>query len=123
MLVPASLKCPCFQDFSRTQLLRNPRKQRKSAENPGALRRSRKSMPLAYTGGQSPMEVASMNSLTPIEPLTVTVPEAIRLTGLGRTSLYRLIGERKLRHVKVGKRTLIDFSSIKRLIEGTQQAA
>lgn len=64
-----------------------------------------------------------MNSLTPIEPLTVTVPEAIRLTGLGRTSLYRLIGERKLRHVKVGKRTLIDFSSIKRLIEGTQQAA
>ncbi len=58
-----------------------------------------------------------MNAVAPIEPLTVTVPEALRLTDLGRTSLYRLIGEKKLRHVKVGTRTLIDFASIKRLIE------
>jgi excisionase family DNA binding protein len=58
-----------------------------------------------------------MNAAAPIEPLTVTVPEALRLTGLGRTSLYRLIGQKKLRHVKIGTRTLIDFSSIKRLLD------
>jgi excisionase family DNA binding protein len=58
-----------------------------------------------------------MNSTDSIvEPLTVTVPEALRLTGLGRTSLYRLIEEKKLRRVKVGTRTLIDFSTIKKLV-------
>jgi excisionase family DNA binding protein len=58
-----------------------------------------------------------MNSTTQIvEPLTVTVPEALRLTGLGRTSLYRLIEEKKLRRVKVGARTLIDFATIKKLV-------
>lgn len=64
-----------------------------------------------------------MDASTSIEPLTVTVPEALRLTGLGRTSLYRLIGEKKLRHVKVGSRTLIDFASIKRLIDSGDEAA
>jgi excisionase family DNA binding protein len=65
-----------------------------------------------------------MNATAQIEPLTVTVPEALRLTGLGRTSLYRLIEEKKLRRVKVGSRTLIDFGSIKKLVEGqVEQAA
>jgi excisionase family DNA binding protein len=62
-----------------------------------------------------------MNATATIEPLTVTVPEALRLTGLGRTSLYRLIGEKRLRHIKVGSRTLIDFASIKKLIENSTE--
>ena len=62
-----------------------------------------------------------MNATTPIEPLTVTVPEALRLTGLGRTSLYRLIDERKLRRIKVGARALIEYRSIKELIENTPE--
>ena len=45
-----------------------------------------------------------MNATAKIEPLTVTVPEALRLTGLCRTSLYRLIEEKRLRRVKVGSR-------------------
>jgi excisionase family DNA binding protein len=65
-----------------------------------------------------------MNATAQIEPLTVTVPEALRLTGLGRTSLYRLIEEKKLRRVKIGSRTLIDFGSIKELVESqVEQAA
>jgi predicted DNA-binding transcriptional regulator AlpA len=62
-----------------------------------------------------------MNSLAPTEPLSVTVPEALRLTGLGRTSLYRLIGETKVHRVKVGSRTLIDFASIKKLIKDGEE--
>jgi excisionase family DNA binding protein len=50
------------------------------------------------------------------EPLAVTVQEARRLTGLGNTTLYRLIGEGKLRTIKVGTRTLVVYSSIKALI-------
>jgi len=39
--------------------------------------------------------------------LAVTIPEAIRITGLGRTTIYRLFDEGKLTKRKAGKRTLI----------------
>jgi len=41
-----------------------------------------------------------------------------RLTGLGRTSIYKLVDEKKLTLKKVGRRSLIVFSSILDLIEG-----
>jgi excisionase family DNA binding protein len=58
-----------------------------------------------------------MSELAVTEPLTVTLQEARRLTGLGSTTLYRLIREGKLQTLKVGTRTLIVYSSIKLLIE------
>ncbi|MDX0513332.1 helix-turn-helix domain-containing protein [Sinorhizobium medicae] len=39
--------------------------------------------------------------------LAVTVPEAVALSGLGRTFIYKLFNERKLTPRKAGKRTLI----------------
>jgi excisionase family DNA binding protein len=45
-------------------------------------------------------------------PLTVRVPEACRLTGIGRSKLYELIKERRIRTVKVGAITLIPLSSL-----------
>lgn len=44
--------------------------------------------------------------------LAYTVPEAQEATGLGRTTLYRLIGDGKLRTIKVGTRTLIPTDSL-----------
>jgi excisionase family DNA binding protein len=52
----------------------------------------------------------------PLEPLTVTVKEAERLTGLGTTTIYKLIGAKELQTVKIGSRTLIVYSSIKKLL-------
>jgi excisionase family DNA binding protein len=46
------------------------------------------------------------------ERLTVTVREAIELSGLSNTTLYKLIGQGRLRTVKVGGRTLITYASL-----------
>jgi excisionase family DNA binding protein len=65
----------------------------------------------------------STDNATKLEPLAVTVKEAGRLTGLGHTTLYRLIGEGKLRTTKVGARTLVMFPSIKALLENAPAAS
>lgn len=51
------------------------------------------------------------------DPLTVTVQEARRLSGLGLTTVYKLIGEGQLRTVKVRGRTLVSYPSLKSLLE------
>lgn len=49
--------------------------------------------------------------------LAYTVNEALEATGLGRTTLYRLIAEGKLKAIKVGERTLIPAESLRSLID------
>jgi excisionase family DNA binding protein len=72
---------------------------------------------LTVDGKSLELKRMTTDEQTRLEPLTVTVQEARRLTGLGNTTLYRLIGEGKLRTVKVGARTLVIYQSIKALIE------
>lgn len=50
------------------------------------------------------------------EPISVRIPEACRLTGIGRSKLYELIGEGHIDIVKVGAITLIPMESLRRLI-------
>lgn len=52
------------------------------------------------------------------EPLAYSVSEACRVSSLGRTLLYRLIGEGRLEVRKIGRRTLITSASLRALIEG-----
>ena len=47
---------------------------------------------------------------------SVNVTEATRFTGLGRTFLYSLMEQGRLRYVKVGKRRLIPRSELVRLL-------
>lgn len=56
-----------------------------------------------------------------IEPLTVRIPDAIRLTGIRRSKLYELIASGDLEVVKVGQCTLIPMSSLRALIERGRQ--
>ena len=53
----------------------------------------------------------------PIEPLTVRIPVAIQLTGIGRSKLYELIKSGDVETVKVGTATLITMASLRRLVE------
>lgn len=53
-----------------------------------------------------------------IEPLAYSVSEACRVSSLGRTRLYQLIGEGRLEARKIGRRTLIPAASLRALIEG-----
>ena len=51
------------------------------------------------------------------ETLAYRIDDASRIVGLGRTSLYKLANEGKLRLIKVAGRTLVDARSLRDLIE------
>ncbi len=51
-----------------------------------------------------------------ISPITVRIPTAIRMTGIGRSKLYELIAEGAIDVVKIGTSTLITVESLHRLI-------
>ncbi|NIJ09537.1 excisionase family DNA binding protein [Sphingomonas vulcanisoli] len=50
-----------------------------------------------------------------IEPLTVRISTAVRITGLSRSRIYELIQSGELDTVKVGRATLIQYQSLKAL--------
>jgi excisionase family DNA binding protein len=50
-------------------------------------------------------------------PLAATIDDTCGLTGLGRTKVYGLIREGKLRTVRIGRRHLVLCSSIERLLQ------
>ncbi len=58
----------------------------------------------------------------PIEPISVRIPEACRLTGIGRSKLYELIAEGRIEVVKVGAITLVPFASLKDLIDEARRS-
>lgn len=55
--------------------------------------------------------------LLPFEPMTVRIPVAVRLTGIGRSKLYELIKAGDVETVKVGTATLVKVASLRRLVE------
>jgi excisionase family DNA binding protein len=57
------------------------------------------------------------------KPLAVTVPVALRITGLGRTTFYRLLKEGAITSVTIGRRRLINFASLERLTGASEAAA
>jgi len=52
-----------------------------------------------------------------MEPITVTVPDACKAIGVGRTVLYELIAKQKLDGIMIGRRRLITTASIRRLVD------
>lgn len=50
-------------------------------------------------------------------PAFATLPEASRITGLGRTKLYELAAAGRISFKKVGSRTLVDVQSALDFIE------
>jgi excisionase family DNA binding protein len=64
-----------------------------------------------------------MDEYSPAQrPVLVTVKAARSLTGLGTTKLYELIGARKLKSIRVGRRRLIAYSSIEELLDAEDAA-
>jgi excisionase family DNA binding protein len=48
----------------------------------------------------------------------VTISEAVRLFGIGRTKLYELIHSGDIEAIKLGRRTLVRAQSVRNFIEG-----
>jgi excisionase family DNA binding protein len=55
--------------------------------------------------------------------LAYRVPEACHLLGIGRTSLYELVRDGKLKLVKIAGRTLVPHSELNRLLREALEAA
>jgi len=54
--------------------------------------------------------------------LTVTIPRACQITGLGRSTIYRLFESGQLQRLKSGTRTLIKIDDLERYIESLTDA-
>ena len=54
----------------------------------------------------------------PPKPISATIDDTCKITGLGRSTVYELIKQGKLKAVAVGRRRLVLYSSIEALIEG-----
>lgn len=55
--------------------------------------------------------------------LSVTIPEAAEMIGIGRSTIYKLFDEGKLVPRKAGKRTLILVEDLKRYVENLPAAS
>ncbi|WP_439569950.1 helix-turn-helix domain-containing protein [Sphingopyxis sp.] len=53
---------------------------------------------------------------SPIEPISVRVPDASRMTGLGRSTIYELIASGDIEAAKVGRATVIMVESIRNFL-------
>jgi excisionase family DNA binding protein len=53
-----------------------------------------------------------------IEPITLTIPKALEISGLGRTKLYELISSGAVKSTTVGTRRLVNYASLKTLLAG-----
>lgn len=60
---------------------------------------------------------ASQRRQIEIEPIAMRVPEACRYLGIGRSTLYVLIGEGEIEYIKLGSSTLILTESLRSLVE------
>ena len=54
---------------------------------------------------------------TDIEPIAMRVPDACRYLGIGRSTLYVLIGKGEIEVIKMGSATLVITASLRSLVE------
>ena len=67
--------------------------------------------------GRKPPPAIMASSSATLEPITVRIPVAVQLTGIGRSKLHELIKAGKVETVKVGTATLVKAASLRRLAE------
>lgn len=58
-----------------------------------------------------------------IEPVLVDTETARRMLGVGKTTLFALFNEKKLRRVKLGHKTLVPVESIRQFAASLQEVA
>ncbi len=58
-----------------------------------------------------------MDSHTTSQPLTLRINDAAKALGIGRSSIYRLINQGKLRTVKIAGRTLVPATEVHRIVD------
>ena len=52
-----------------------------------------------------------------MEPLAVSINDTAKSLGVGRTTVYEMIKDGRLKAFKLGRRTLVRVESIRRLVD------
>ena len=60
-------------------------------------------------GAEDALEIAG-------EPITVRIPRALEMIGIGRSKLYELIGDGEIEIIKIGSATLVVVTSLKAFV-------
>lgn len=55
--------------------------------------------------------------MTELVPLALSLAQAVKMAGLGKTSLYQAIADGRLMCRKAGRRTLVETAELKRFIQ------
>lgn len=58
-----------------------------------------------------------------IEPLNVSISDAARILGCGRSKTYELIRENRITVIKLGRRTLVPVSALRAFVETKMKEA
>lgn len=53
-----------------------------------------------------------------LKPITLTVNDTLKIVGCGRTMLYSMIKEGKIKTILIGRRRLVVFASLEELANG-----
>lgn len=56
------------------------------------------------------------------DPITISIGEATRQSGLSKSKIYNLINEGRLQSIHVDRRQLVIFASLKSLLSGAEAA-
>ncbi|WP_174292810.1 helix-turn-helix domain-containing protein [Sphingomonas bacterium] len=72
-------------------------------------------LPLEERSRDAASALATIEAL-PTEPISVRISMAVKLTGIGRSTLYELIKSGEIETVKIGRSTLIPYRCLKRLV-------
>ena len=51
-------------------------------------------------------------------PITVTIPEAVKLSGMSRTAIYEALKKQDITARKAGRRTLIAYADLQAYLAG-----
>lgn len=57
------------------------------------------------------------NQAVRVEPISVRIREACRLTGIGRSKFYELVASGDIEVIKVGAMTLVPFDGLRAFID------
>ncbi len=60
--------------------------------------------------------------MTDVTPFAVSIADAVRMVGLGRTSLYAAIASGKLKTRKSGRRTLVETAALREFLDALPES-
>lgn len=60
------------------------------------------------------------NDAREVAPLAYSIPEAARLTGLSRATIYNMFADGRLASLKIGKRRLVERAALDRLFDASR---